>query len=202
MSASENLAKWIRDAIVYAATGKRPTKRPQSKVGWVIKWGLITTLALAGWATIQENSITPAQRAEKQKLAAEEERRAHTPEGLAMAVYTKRRKPQVLQLEKSFVQVTVDDESYLTAGWLHDVAQHQATEFLSKVFDANPDVQKVLIINRATLTDVRGHTSLDPVMRVTMTRKTAASINWGNFRSGNLDRVADEYWEHRAFSSD
>ncbi|PPC85838.1 MAG: hypothetical protein CTY31_12345 [Hyphomicrobium sp.] len=183
-----------------SASNSQPTK-----IEKFVVWAIFIAF-FVGWALLQGPSLTPEQRAEKERLerqlAAEKRQQASTPEGLALAIYTEQRKPQTQRRDKNILQLTVDDESFLTASFLHLAIKQDAAKFFSKVFDSNPDIQTVLIVNRATLIDVKGHTSIDPVLRVTMNRDTAAEINWKNFRSENLDKVADEYWEHPALTSD
>lgn len=59
-----------------------------------------------------------------------------------------------------------------------------------------PAATTVEVIGRANLTDKRGNTSLDPVMRVTYTRANSEKTNWAKILPNDIPAVADYYWVH------
>lgn len=46
------------------------------------------------------------------------------------------------------------------------------------------------------MTDIRGHTSLQPYYRVGLTRTNSESINWPHIHLENVPAIADSFWEH------
>jgi len=72
---------------------------------------------------------------------------------------------------------------------------------LSRLFEAEftqrsgPD--KVAVIIDLPFSDAYGKITWSPCVLCSMTRATAAKINWENFDASNLPRVCDEWWDSR-----
>jgi len=74
-----------------------------------------------------------------------------------------------------------------------DAANYNTAESLEKLFKIK-QVREVCYFWQATLVDVKGHESVDTVVKIDMTQKTAKTIVWKNFDYDNLPRVADTYY--------
>lgn len=62
------------------------------------------------------------------------------------------------------------------------------------------DIQTIEFNIVFPMEDQYGNSSDDNVMKLSLSRETLDKINWANFDYNNLPNVADEYWEHPAFS--
>jgi hypothetical protein len=60
------------------------------------------------------------------------------------------------------------------------------------------DVSVINISSSMELVDTYGNTSIDKVSLVTMNRPTWEKINWENFLTGDIPKVADYFWTHPA----
>ncbi|ERI05694.1 hypothetical protein [Aneurinibacillus aneurinilyticus] len=73
-----------------------------------------------------------------------------------------------------------------------------STNILKKLFAIN-NIEEATFIWELPLLDSQGNKQTEPVLKVTMTRKSAANIRWDNFNWKNLENVVDTYWEHTVF---
>ncbi len=67
-----------------------------------------------------------------------------------------------------------------------------------KVFKAlfvMPDVEEVALLWQFPTTDSGGNSSLNTVLKITITKTTANKINWSEFDKDNFVKLADSYWE-------
>jgi len=51
------------------------------------------------------------------------------------------------------------------------------------------------------LVDKFGNAEYTPVMRLDFTKEILDKINWDNFDYNNLDKIADDYWEHQVLKA-
>lgn len=77
-------------------------------------------------------------------------------------------------------------------------AQEAAVRFFRELARTSvPVAEASFEITTNALKDVWGNKLYDvPIFRVGLGRETFERINWGGFEPQNLERVADEYWEH------
>ena len=61
-------------------------------------------------------------------------------------------------------------------------------------------VSELVIMWHLPLVDQYGNEEDGNVMKITITRATADKINWENFTHDNLPNIADDYFEHPAFT--
>ncbi|PGO57456.1 hypothetical protein CN980_31600 [Bacillus cereus] len=60
------------------------------------------------------------------------------------------------------------------------------------------EIQKVIFVWKAELTDTYGNKKTDPVVKMNIDRETIDKINFDNFLYKNLPTVVSDYWQHPA----
>jgi len=70
-----------------------------------------------------------------------------------------------------------------------------SVKIFQKVFTERKDVPKLVLKWEFPLQDAYGNERIGPIISITMTKETAAKINWNNFMTSNLPKVADNYLE-------
>lgn len=73
--------------------------------------------------------------------------------------------------------------------------QLASIKVFNTLFDL-PDVEEVALLWQFPTTDSEGNSSLNTVLKITVTKATADRINWSEFDKDNFVKVADSYWEH------
>lgn len=62
------------------------------------------------------------------------------------------------------------------------------------------EIQKVIFVWKAELTDTYGNKKSDPVMKMNIDRESLDKINFKNFDHNNIPNVVKDYWEHPAYN--
>ncbi|ARO60129.1 Uncharacterized protein B5E38_2603 [Bacillus cereus] len=62
------------------------------------------------------------------------------------------------------------------------------------------EIQKVIFVWKAELTDTYGNKKTDPVVKMNIDRETIDKINFDNFLYKNLPTVVSDYWQHPALA--
>lgn len=74
-----------------------------------------------------------------------------------------------------------------------------ATNILKKL-SKEKEIQKVIFVWKAELTDTYGNKKSDPVMKMSIDRESLDKINFKNFDLNNIPNVVKDYWEHPAYN--
>jgi hypothetical protein len=168
----------------------------------IVRFELLPTAAEQAERAARQQAAVAVQAAEAERANQEKvlaEKTAATPEARARRLWA--RADSVLVDERGErMALVIEQRSFLTAGFLREEFLHNVKRFLPGAFQQNAALAHVEAVLRAPMTDIRGHTSVDQVLRVAFTRKNAGTINWDTVEIENLPRVADVYWEHPVFS--
>lgn len=62
------------------------------------------------------------------------------------------------------------------------------------------EIQKVIFVWKAELTDTYGNKKSDPVMKMNIDRESLDKINFKNFDHNNIPNVVKDYWEHPTYN--
>lgn len=76
---------------------------------------------------------------------------------------------------------------------------NDTTNILKKL-SKEKEIQKVVFVWRAELTDTYGNKTSDPVMKMNIDRENLDKINFKNFDYKNIPNVVQDYWEHPAYN--
>lgn len=66
------------------------------------------------------------------------------------------------------------------------------TIFLEEKFSA---VDEVVLKWHYPVADLKGQVTLNNILSIHLTRKTAETVNWRNFKTSNLASIADYFWK-------
>ncbi|MFB5588449.1 hypothetical protein ACE41I_17305 [Bacillus cereus] len=76
---------------------------------------------------------------------------------------------------------------------------NDTTNILKKL-SKEKEIQKVIFVWRAELTDTYGNKSSDPVMKIQITRDDLEKITFDHFDHKNIPKVVTEYWESPSYN--
>ncbi|WP_267209525.1 hypothetical protein [Bacillus cereus] len=62
------------------------------------------------------------------------------------------------------------------------------------------EIQKVIFVWKAELTDTYGNKKSNPVMKMNIDRESLDKINFKNFDHNNIPSVVKDYWEHPTYN--
>lgn len=74
------------------------------------------------------------------------------------------------------------------------------TTNILKKLSKEKEIQKVIFVWNAELTDTYGNKKSDPVMKMSIDRESLDKINFKNFDHNNIPNVVKDYWEHPAYN--
>lgn len=74
------------------------------------------------------------------------------------------------------------------------------TTNILKKLSKEKEIQKVIFVWNAELTDTYGNKKSDPVMKMNIDRESLDKINFKNFDHNNIPNVVKDYWEHPAYN--
>ncbi|AMR02334.1 hypothetical protein [Bacillus thuringiensis] len=74
------------------------------------------------------------------------------------------------------------------------------TTNILKKLSKEKEIQKVIFVWKAELTDTYGNKKSDPVMKMNIDRESLDKINFKNFDHNNIPNVVKDYWEHPAYN--
>ncbi|MBY0037141.1 hypothetical protein H7U08_11240 [Bacillus cereus] len=74
------------------------------------------------------------------------------------------------------------------------------TTNILKKLSKEKEIQKVVLVWKAELTDTYGNKKSDPVMKMNIDRESLDKINFKNFDHNNIPNVVKDYWEHPAYN--
>lgn len=74
------------------------------------------------------------------------------------------------------------------------------TTRILKNLSKEKEIQKVIFVWRAELTDTYGNTESNPVMKMNIDRENLDKINFDNFMYKNIPNVVQDYWEHPVYN--
>ncbi|PGY29563.1 hypothetical protein COE09_32680 [Bacillus thuringiensis] len=77
---------------------------------------------------------------------------------------------------------------------------NNTTNILKKL-TKEKEIQKIIFVWKAELTDTYGNKKTDPVMKMNIDRENLDKINFDNFDYKNIPNVVKDYWEHPAFNN-
>ncbi|CFX24660.1 protein of unknown function [Candidatus Filomicrobium marinum] len=100
-----------------------------------------------------------------------------------------------------FIDVEYQLKASWDGPWTAKSFKHDAVKLFPVMFNNVNDMDKVRILARSELVDIRGNTSEEIVARVTISRKNNVKIRWDNVLPSNLPSFADDYWEHPALKN-
>ncbi|MEB8652480.1 hypothetical protein P4G96_27535 [Bacillus cereus] len=75
------------------------------------------------------------------------------------------------------------------------------TTSILKKLTKEKEIQKIIFVWKAELTDAYGNKKTDPVMKMNIDRENLDKINFDNFDYKNIPNVVKDYWEHPAFNN-
>lgn len=96
------------------------------------------------------------------------------------------------------VVATLRGNDNLTANMIKGGMQLESMKVFQSLFSM-PEIAEVSLLWQFTTTDVNGNSSLSTVLKISLTKASAAKINWEGFDRENFEKVADSYWESPAF---
>ncbi|HFU7085358.1 TPA: hypothetical protein ACGN8S_000336 [Bacillus cereus] len=76
---------------------------------------------------------------------------------------------------------------------------NDTTNILKKL-SREKEIQKVIFVWHAELTDTYGNKSSDPVMKIRITRDDLEKITFDHFDHNNIPKVVTEYWESPSYN--
>ncbi|KAB7656680.1 hypothetical protein GBN78_11675 [Bacillus sp. B2-WWTP-C-10-Post-4] len=74
------------------------------------------------------------------------------------------------------------------------------TTNILKKLSKEKEIQKVVFVWKAELTDTYGNKKSDPVMKMNIDRESLDKINFKNFDHNDIPNVVKDYWEHPAYN--
>ncbi|MBD8076503.1 hypothetical protein [Bacillus thuringiensis] len=74
------------------------------------------------------------------------------------------------------------------------------TTNILKKLSKEKEIQKVIFVWKAELTDTYGNKKSNPVMKMSIDRESLDKINFKNFDHNNIPNVVKDYWEHPAYN--
>ncbi|PGS64216.1 hypothetical protein COC69_30430 [Bacillus cereus] len=74
------------------------------------------------------------------------------------------------------------------------------TTNILKKLSKEKEIQKVIFVWKAELTDTYGNKKSDPVMKMSIDRESLDKINFKNFDYNNIPNIVKDYWEHPAYN--
>ncbi|MEC0036103.1 hypothetical protein P4L29_16780 [Bacillus cereus] len=74
------------------------------------------------------------------------------------------------------------------------------TTNILKKLSKEKEIQEVIFVWKAELTDTYGNKKNDPVMKMNIDRESLDKINFKNFDHNNIPNVVKDYWEHPAYN--
>ncbi|MBH0359015.1 hypothetical protein [Bacillus toyonensis] len=74
------------------------------------------------------------------------------------------------------------------------------TTNILKELSKEKEIQKIIFVWKAELTDTYGNKKTDPVVKMNIDRETIDKINFDNFLYKNLPTVVSDYWQHPAIA--
>ncbi|WP_088105226.1 hypothetical protein [Halalkalibacter urbisdiaboli] len=101
---------------------------------------------------------------------------------------------------KKVILLTLNGNDNFTANMMKKGMWIDSIGLLEQLND-NFDIQEVAFRWQLPLTDEFGNTENGEVLRINLYGDTIDKINFDGFLHDNLPSVADEYWEHPAFSN-
>lgn len=96
-----------------------------------------------------------------------------------------------------FINWAIDDS--FSIDWMNSAARRDATEMLKAIHNSGIDYIYVILSGSFSMVDKYGNTSEDNVFNLTFNKDTVEKINWDNFRSDNIDNIADEAFIYPEF---
>lgn len=122
------------------------------------------------------------------------------PESIVNEVPDSARRTATASFNGGVLQLTYSIDPWaLTAGAARDQFYLQATKLIPKAFTAGA-VLRFCDVVTATFKDVYGHDSRLTAGIICLNKATAAKVNWPEFDSDNLPRIADEFFLHPGFA--
>ena len=95
-----------------------------------------------------------------------------------------------------WVQAVADDN--FTKNTIRKSIQRDSTDILQKIYTSRDDVSEFTLDWVFPLQDAYGNAKIGPIVTIILSKSTADKINWENFTSSNLPKVADTYIEYPA----
>ncbi|MBU8759252.1 hypothetical protein LG208_05965 [Bacillus paralicheniformis] len=102
---------------------------------------------------------------------------------------------------KKTVNITLNGSDNLTTKMIRKGMFVEAEKIFPKIFE-NKEVERVILIWKFPLVDVKGNSESEKVLSIQIERKTNDQINWDNFDRDNFATVADHYYEHPALNKE
>lgn len=96
------------------------------------------------------------------------------------------------------VVATLRGNDNLTANMIKGGMQLESIRVFQSLFSI-PEIEEVSLLWQFPTKDVNGNSTLTTVLKISLTKATAAKINWEGFDRENFEKVADSYWESPAF---
>ncbi|MDG0814215.1 hypothetical protein [Cohnella rhizosphaerae] len=85
----------------------------------------------------------------------------------------------------------------LTAGMIKGGMQMDSIKVFKALFQI-PGIEEVALLWQFPTVDDYGNSASTTALKITLTKETAAKINWSGFDKDNFEKVADSYWESPA----
>jgi hypothetical protein len=95
-----------------------------------------------------------------------------------------------------WVQAVADDN--FTKNTIRKSIQRDSTDILEEIYTNRDDVSEVTLEWVFPLQDAYGNAKIGPIVTIILSKSTSDKINWENFTSSNLPKVADTYIEYPA----
>lgn len=176
--------------------------------GIVILIGIVVVVAIAMFGEEDkpgsEKPVIQTEIAGEDSASIEEEVRSRITK--AVGQETNMGEPKIISLQVNDHAGTLKDGDQIVVATLHGNdnlsnklmkggMQLESIKVFRALFEI-PDIEDVTLIWQFPTTDSGGNSSLNTVLKITVTKATADGINWSEFDKDNFAKAADSYWEH------
>ncbi|WP_136604622.1 hypothetical protein [Paenibacillus dokdonensis] len=70
-----------------------------------------------------------------------------------------------------------------------------------ELIDKSDQFNNIQFIMIFPVTDIYGNKTYDPVMKISLSKNTRSKVNYNDFISSNIPKIADSYWESPSFEN-
>jgi len=129
---------------------------------------------------------------------------SNDPPEIITAIIDKTNAKPVTSITNQKMTITIDDVSSLGANNKDEIWEfnYDCEKIVPLIFAKFAYVDRIDMIGKAVLVDIRGNKTTDVVLRVPFTRANSAKIQWNNIKVENINLLADEYYVHPVMLKD
>ena len=129
---------------------------------------------------------------------------SNDPSAIVAAIIDKTDANPVTFITNQTLTITIGDVSSLGANNKDEIWEFNYTckKIVPLMFAKFAYLNRIEMIGKAVLVDIRGNKTTDSVLRVSFTRANSAKIQWPNIKVENIGALADDYFVHPAMLKD